>query len=157
MAGEHWALYGTTRMLRGTCEQCQTTALIIDQKFACCGARVESEAQFAKRMCHPEQCRRRPSKETQLRLLAEYHNCCAYCDGMIGGLLRRKGKLVKRRLHWDHNIPWSYSQDNSDENFLPSCHICNAIKSDLMFKTVEEVRIYVATHEETTRDRTEEL
>jgi len=48
-------------------------------------------------------------------------------------------------LEWDHQVPYSYSQNNHDANFLPACHLCNRWKSALIFQTVEEVKVYVAT------------
>lgn len=57
----------------------------------------------------------------------------------------RGSKKLLLKINWDHMVPHSYSQDNSTKNIVAACHVCNGVKSDLMFQTVEEAQTYVET------------
>ena len=45
-------------------------------------------------------------------------------------------------------IPWCYGYDNRVVNFVASCHICNAIKTDKIFDTPEQARGYIIERRE---------
>lgn len=51
---------------------------------------------------------------------------------------------IRLQLNWDHLIPWDYSRNNQNRNFVAACHVCNGIKRDLIFDTEAEARLYVA-------------
>ena len=57
--------------------------------------------------------------------------------------------VFKLKVHWDHKIPYSYAQDNRDINFVASCSVCNLMKHDRMFETLDEAREYLQTRWET--------
>ena len=76
------------------------------------------------------------------RILDLQGNKCLYCNREFGSMYMRNGKILSTRLHFDHLIPYSYSQNNTN-NFVAVCNICNGIKSNKMFDTVEEVFHYV--------------
>jgi hypothetical protein len=99
--------------------------------------------------------RYRPLAETQVRLLTEWENRCAYCRLPFGVFVwpRRMGRFDPRgyyhptsyagialRLEWDHFVPFTYSAANPETGFLPTCHLCNGLKADSMFRTIEGVR-----------------
>jgi 5-methylcytosine-specific restriction endonuclease McrA len=44
---------------------------------------------------------------------------------------------------WDHLVPYVYGYDNSDDNFVAACQICNNIKSSKLFSSLEEAREYI--------------
>lgn len=101
--------------------------------------------------------RYRPSATRQADLLTEWQNRCAYCRLPFGLLIWRQGagkisgrgyysdnnSAVALRLEWDHFIPMTYSDSNADGVFLPSCHLCNSLKSDKVFRSIEGVREYL--------------
>ena len=70
-------------------------------------------------------------------------NKCLYCDKEFGTPYERNNKVRFTKVHYDHLIPYSYSQSCDNKDFVASCNICNHIKYNLMFDTVEEVFRYV--------------
>jgi len=137
------SLYGNVKMLRGRCPECGHVALVIKGHTACCGSRLEEVPNQWQRMSQPMHYRRGPGREEAQRILAEQGNQCLYCDRMFGSFVHYKGRVRKLRLNWDHMMPWSHTMNNHEENFAAACHLCNAIKSNLIFADVEEVRVYV--------------
>jgi len=51
--------------------------------------------------------------------------------------------VVSLRINFDHVVPFAYSQNNYRHNFVAACHICNSIKSSMMFNTLDEARAYI--------------
>jgi hypothetical protein len=43
----------------------------------------------------------------------------------------------------DHIVPWSYRHDDSDENLVAACWLCNHIASNKVFDTVQEKKSYI--------------
>ena len=43
----------------------------------------------------------------------------------------------------DHIIPWNFKNDNSPENMVASCKICNCIAGDKLFDNFNEKKIYI--------------
>lgn len=128
------ALYGRVRMNRDYCKSCCSYALIIDNRFGCCGKRTFDEPTAIERMCETTFKRRRPTPQLKKELLEKFEDACAYCRRLFS-------KEVK--LHWDHFEPYVYDSNNSANNFLPACARCNITKKDLMFNSLEEARIYI--------------
>ena len=56
----------------------------------------------------------------------------------------RQEKALTIKVNWDHQLPYAFSQNNATSNFVAACHVCNGIKSDRLFKTVEEAQLYLA-------------
>lgn len=149
MARFHMAVYGTTKMLRGYCPVCKAMALIVGDEYQCCDTKIPRDFngldKSPKRMVEAEQVRRRPSKQAIRTMLEKQENKCAYCEIAFGTpfIHPRTGKLRLTKVCYDHFIPYAYSQDNRDINFVCACSACNGIKSDKIFKTIEEARDYV--------------
>jgi hypothetical protein len=57
----------------------------------------------------------------------------------------RNGKPIIIKTNWDHQLPYAFSQNNATSNFVAACHVCNGIKSDRLFKTIEEAQVYLAS------------
>jgi len=72
------------------------------------------------------------------KCLDKQENRCFYCKEEFDSIITRNGKPLKLKLVWDHMVPYSYFQTNPDNNFVAACHVCNSIKSNKMFNTVEE-------------------
>jgi len=128
-------------MLRLFCKSCGSEAFVIDGLMACCGRPVDlEEVKSAKRKRESitKDSRGKPSRSVQLEILK--HQCyqCIYCGANLRG---------KRRVDYDHFIPFSYSQ-NSKNNFVASCRDCNAIKSSMLFDSIIEAQVYIQTERE---------
>lgn len=150
---QHLALYGNIQLVRAVCYECGRYALVVDNEFQCCGLSVEAAPTQVKRMSQPEAHRRWPSGKHRREILVAQNYRCLYCDVSLDGYVHYRGELRKVRLTWDHMAPYSYTLNNHPENFAASCQFCNAWKSSLIFKTVDEVRIYVEAKWQTERER----
>jgi 5-methylcytosine-specific restriction endonuclease McrA len=140
----HLAVYGNTGLERGFCKQCQSFALIFDGKLACCGGEMAGRAKDARRMIAAQQKRRKPTIPYQREQLARQEHRCLYCQFHLDGIVCRDGVPHKIRVHWDHVVPYAYSQNNKESNFIASCHVCNGIKGSKMFPTVEDAKTWIA-------------
>lgn len=138
------SLYGNVTIKRGMCPECKEMAFIIHGCFACCGLPANATPKKFERMSEPVQHRKRPKKVDQDRILAEQDNRCFYCDCSFNLLRFKNGKPVALKINWDHQLPYSLTQNNNAVNFVAACHVCNGIKSDKVFQTVEEAKIYIA-------------
>lgn len=139
----HLAIYGNIRVTRGYCSNCETYAFVSDGKLRCCERQYGEEPKSQKRMSQAPWLRQRPSAKMQQSILNEQDYRCLYCFRRFGSVVYRNGKTVKLRIHWDHQVPWSYGQNNQPSNFAAACHVCNGIKWAHIFKSIEEIRIYV--------------
>src|SRR3989304_7276904 len=63
-------------------------------------------------------------------LIDLYGRLCFYCHEEIANTI-------------DHVTPWSYDYDNSIENLVPACSLCNSIAADKHFDDVEQKRQYI--------------
>jgi 5-methylcytosine-specific restriction endonuclease McrA len=147
----HLAIYGSVRLVRDMCPDCKRHAFVIDGVFACCDLEAGSQTppEKIKRMISGENCRVRPPLSLRRAVLESQYGKCFYCFRLLGGWIPYLGKAVQLRLNWDHLVPYSYLNGNPLANFVAACHICNRYKSSLMFQTVEEARVYIATRIET--------
>lgn len=138
----HLAYYGTRSIPRGKCPTCRTTAVVLENKFKCCGERVElGVISKLKRMSDVAVGRKVPTKARQIELLNEQDYRCFYCTRKFDSVVYRGSKAIKLKLHWDHQLPYAYSMSNRDSNFVAACHVCNGIKSSFVYRTIEEARI----------------
>ena len=145
MARQHYALYGNVAIQREYCTGCGQYALVLEDKLACCAVPTDFTSNRTIRISEAQDRRRRPKEEEKRTILELQGNRCLYCDRLFGSAVANKGKLVVLHVNWDHFVPYSYSQNNYAYNFVAACQICNGIKSNLMFKTLEEAKIHVQT------------
>ena len=138
------AVYGNVQIPRVFCRDCQQWGLVVRGIKQCCDEPAYAKPKRKKRFTSPALVRKRPSCRQRELLLRKYQNACAYCERLFGSYTLRYGKDVRIILNWDHQVPWVYAQDNRNQNFLPACRWCNGWKSDKLFQTVEEVKVYVA-------------
>lgn len=143
------AVYGGIGIHRLYCKRCKGMAFVIDGKMACCNRKVErpEEARVHVESAMPASKIRmhmrgfgQKAKKTQL---TEQDHCCAYCGGMFGGQYRNShGKLVRRRVQWDHFVPWAATYSHQTK-FYAACQRCNAIKGSLVFDNLSEAISYI--------------
>lgn len=84
--------------------------------------------------------RRSPQAATRRRRFKAQGGRCLYCLLPIGTRVRRGARIVALTAHWDHFVPFAYLAQNPDANWVLSCQVCNAIKSERMFDTLETAR-----------------
>jgi 5-methylcytosine-specific restriction endonuclease McrA len=84
--------------------------------------------------------RQDPKATTKKRIRASQLGRCLYCQLPIGARVKRHGRTVALTAHWDHFVPFAYLAQNPDANWVLSCQVCNGIKSDRIFQTVDEAR-----------------
>lgn len=129
------ALYGNVALHRGFCHKCKQMALIIDNRFQCCLLEAgPPERERKKRISEtPDGYHKQLPPKIKRKILDDQDYCCIYCG------VNLHGKII----HYDHFVPWAYSQNNAETNMLASCNRCNLVKSDMYFQTIEEARIYI--------------
>jgi hypothetical protein len=142
----HIAIYGAVKIKRGHCKKCKDYAFIIDKTFTCCNSSVDGKINKYKRMSDASGIRRKPNVKIQMNILNNQRNKCKYCDIEFGELYFKSNKPFISRVHWDHLVPFSYLQENPYGNWIASCNICNSIKSNKVFETIQEVKDYVVYH-----------
>lgn len=86
---------------------------------------------------------RGPRKKDKERLLTRQRGRCRYCQQELDEWYVKDGLAYKRKIHWDHVLPYSYSFNNEIENFVASCAECNLIKSSLVFDSLTKAIDYV--------------
>ena len=146
---KHVAIYGRVKILRGYCKDCQQYALILYGIIQCCDKpldEIEEQEEFGyKRMAQGAINRKRPSLEAITKMLFSQDQKCIYCNIPFGTSYQhpKLRKFMETKVCCDHFVPFKYSQDNGDLNFVLACGTCNGIKSDKMFNTMEDARAYV--------------
>lgn len=137
-------IYGNTTIERAYCPHCQTSAFVIDGKFACCDTPCSALIEGIHREVSPEATRKHLSKKVKDEILEHQGHRCFYCGMTFYSYVRRHGKLLLLTVHYDHRVPYAYSLDSHPYNFVAACHVCNLIKSDKIFQTIDEARMYLA-------------
>jgi len=94
--------------------------------------------------------RKLPPRDLAEAILIEQRGCCLYCLLPLDGWIYLGVNSIDLTLNWDHMKPYVYLQDNPDDNWAAACQICNSIKNDLHFVTLEEARKHI-------RERRDEL
>lgn len=72
---------------------------------------------------------RRLSREKKDKILERDKNQCVYC--------------TEEAEEVDHVIPWSWRHDDSYENLVASCWLCNHIASNKMFDGIQEKKTFI--------------
>ncbi len=140
---DYIGLYGNVKLPKAWCNNCGGYSFVQDGELACCGAHIAEDPQRYKRESIPEQRRRIiPQKERRKQLELQNYRCF-YCDRGFGSTVYRKGRALKLKIHWDHMVPYSLTQNNSPTNFVAACHVCNGSKSSFVFQTVDEAKLYL--------------
>ena len=140
------AIYGKVTFNRHECPSCGNCLLNKNQWFKCdvCGyTNADKKATKFKVIVPPPGIRNNPPRHIQKELLIIQDNKCYWCANKFGTVYWKNNKIKYLKKHWDHKIPFSYEQTNRNENWVASCNICNLFKSNFMFKTDEECRVFI--------------
>jgi hypothetical protein len=82
----------------------------------------------------------RPNTKERARILTEQNARCIYCGLPLLYAIRKKGKIIITHLEWDHFIPYAY---NYNSQFVCACNVCNRIKHDKIFDSIEDARKFI--------------
>lgn len=137
------AIYGNIAIVKGYCQSCQQLAFILEGHLACCCAPYEAEPKRLKREIPPQQERQHIPLAFRRAQLELQENRCFYCNIQFGSFVMRGSRSIRLKLEWDHYAPFALTQDSRPSNIVAACHICNHIKSDLVFQTSGEAVAYV--------------
>ena len=137
------ALYGNVGMQRAWCDECETTALVLDGLLQCCDRSCTEHPVRTIREVEPEFIRRRPTARERREILSDQEHRCLYCGVTFDSRIYHNGKSLRARLEWDHAVPFSFSQNNDGANFVAACHVCNRLKKNYLFRDCEEARIFI--------------
>ena len=139
------ALFGQAQLQRVWCKDCGSFSFVRDGVKVCCGEHVEvGEPTRYIRESEPYQMRRPPSTYEREQALERQDGKCFYCNQPLGAVRTRNGREVTLRTHWDHLMPYAYDQNNSPDNFVAACHVCNGIKSSHVFKDMADARVFLS-------------
>jgi len=138
------ALFGRIKLERGWCKYCESEAFIKDGCLTCCGAIADAKPKVYKRESDTSQRRKKPSPEARERILGEQFYNCFYCGRPFGALQKRGKEEFILEITWDHRLPYVIFRDSDPDNFVAACQICNSLKHDIVFETVEDARFYLA-------------
>jgi hypothetical protein len=114
--------------------------------YPCCGIEFDTSKPIRiteNRICTTRAMRRGPSAKRKRQCLKDQSDRCLYCIRRFGSYVYAGDTEIKLKLAWDHFVPFVFSGDNSDENFVAACHICNGWKSDLFLDGLKEYRDYL--------------
>lgn len=141
MSSGNVALYGKVALVRARCKACRAMAIVIDGRFQCCEAVADVAPNRVKRMSQVPGVKKRPTRAQQAEILTSQDYRCFYCGLSFGSTQIRKGKAVRLSLNWDHVVPFSFSMSNSEGNMVAACQVCNNLKRDRIFQTLDEARV----------------
>ncbi len=89
----------------------------------------------------------RPMQPTEkFKRESKKSNFCSYCNREFFRciLTGRMGRYSLRlRPNWDHYLPFSLYQDNSNENYVLCCNVCNIFKGNKVFSSIVELAKYL--------------
>lgn len=112
----------------------------------CCEAEVQNIRVVSyKVVVQPRNRRALPLKKDRKRIVASQGGRCIYCQERFGSLIwsEKRKKPSSVVLQWDHFTPFSYSMNNQKGNFVAACGICNRIKSNNMFESIDEATKFI--------------
>lgn len=141
--------YGNIKFERAICPLCGEEALVKKHVTLCCGAGIAFDADetpIAKRMSETEGKRKPRTAEQERKILRRQGFRCLYCGSELGTWKKRNGEPVYLKTHFDHKLPFVTSHNNYPYNYAAACHVCNGIKSDLVFVTLQDAREYIKYH-----------
>ncbi len=138
--------YGSVILMKAKCPACGSLSIVLDGKSACCDVALEAPDRYrTKREGEGEDRRSRIPQSLREEIIRSQGFRCIYCMQRLDGAAFNKfrNKTVALRIHIDHFICWKFSRDNSYENLLAACHICNGIKSDYLFENFLECQDFI--------------
>ena len=136
--------YGNIKIPSHYCPDCKRTAFVIDNELQCCGKKLEEQIYTKFQRISEDVNKRKPLSEKNKKLILDLQNySCFYCLTPFNFEVKRNGKVIKLKIEFDHQVPYSFLNNNDTDNIVASCNVCNRIKSNFCFQTTDEARIYI--------------
>ena len=143
----YYALIGNVALFQTTCPVCNEKAIVLDGETQCCNYPIKDTPERYKVVSCARMKRRTPAQKERLEAIERQNGKCPYCEFPFSAIMiRRKGerkKVVIPNVVMDHFVPYSYSYNNQKVNFVAACSICNGIKSNKIFHSLERAKEYV--------------
>jgi 5-methylcytosine-specific restriction endonuclease McrA len=79
----------------------------------------------------------------RLAKIEEQNNECLYCSREFGSAVTNAGVIENLRPEVDHLHPQAGGGRTNEKNVHYACHVCNRLKSDFLFDTVDEVKAFL--------------
>ncbi len=73
------------------------------------------------------------AKTVKALILSAQNNSCIYCGV----------EFILLTPSFDHFIPWAWHKTRRYDNYVASCQMCNNIKSDKLFESVQHASDYI--------------
>jgi len=137
-------------MRTAVCPRCQTRSFVEEATAggyvtACCDERIvtagEEPARVASIASHR---RRKPSEFFRRKVMRLQHDRCFWCGRVFGSLVVIRGEPTPLRCVMDHYIPRALGLENQqDDDFVASCHVCNGFKSSRILADEESMRDWI--------------
>ena len=135
-------MYGRIRLVRSWCPDCSGWSFVRHGALVCCGKEHLPDPKHYRRMSEGTP-RELPPLADRKRILREQDNRCFYCEKRFDSTVYLKNRKRTIALQWDHCVPWSYSGDSSPDNFVAACCFCNRWKGCIIFKSLDDARVYL--------------
>lgn len=74
------------------------------------------------------------------QLIKDQHGLCAYCLVPFGSIIQYGRRYKLSVVHFDHMLPFAYTNNNLDTNWAAACNFCNGMKGSKVFKSVDDIR-----------------
>lgn len=87
---------------------------------------------------------RKPYRQHCNRLVEAQGGLCLYCLLPFGSEVRWKHRRRTLRAEIDHLVPVAWKDDNRTSNLAAACQVCNSVKADGMYDTIEAARDAIA-------------
>jgi len=118
------------------CLFCDDMAIVVDGVYLCCDTNVEDleqEIQDTIRGHRNSLGRDFIPLDVRDKIMSASLGKCHWCHLSMDHGYFKYGRWMSTRANIDHVRPWSKTPDNSPENLVASCSICNALKGDLEY------------------------
>ena len=136
-------LYGRVTLKSENCPECKAESFVVSGKLVCCGRSACSVPRGWKRIVDDKHPRRYIGWTEKEQIVKRQHGKCIYCDLSFSAKVYCRAKELRRIIHFDHFVPYSYSGNGPAGNIVAACSLCNNLKSWLMFKTLDECIEYI--------------
>jgi hypothetical protein len=146
MLDRHIARYGGNNIERGYCENCKTTALIIDDVLQCCDTKllhVDSGSLSVYQLSEYPSKRKRIPLHVKKLILELQGDKCFYCGTVFGTyyIVNSHTGVKQTSIQYDHIVPF-VTGCNNDHNIVAACNLCNMYKGAKVFNDLSEIILY---------------
>lgn len=139
-------ILGRSILFREKCPECGEWNISGTSSFECeeCGTEYKEIFIKSTRVEVPPHYKRKVfTKELRNKKFFDQNGKCFWCGRKFYSWVRKNSRIIQIKMHVDHLKPFSYFPDDTDDNLVAACSICNIFKSNKMFEDVEECKQYL--------------